>query len=82
MKYMIPVLLSLMLLSCGEEESEKRKSNPNIIQMEIGKSYTVNSGDTLNKTSKNALVSINEHYKTKVKTIILTQGSATITRAK
>ena len=68
-----------MLVNCGEKD--EKMSNSNIIQLEIGKTYTVNSGDTLNKTSDNALVSINENLKTKVKTIILTQGSATITRA-
>ena len=56
-----------MLVNCGEKD--EKMSNSNIIQLEIGKTYTVNSGDTLNKTSDNALVSINENLKTKVKTI-------------
>ena len=69
----------LLLIGCGNDD--KKKSNSNIIQMKIGEVYTVKSGDRLDKNSDNTLVSINENLKTKVKTITLTQGSATLTRA-
>jgi len=83
-KNIITILISILLVSCAENNSSDKKTNTtnktNIINMKIGETYIVNEGDKLDKTSNDALVSIIEDIKTKIKTVTLTQGSATITR--
>jgi len=92
MKHIIILLASLLLVSCSEDNEKKTKVKTtdttilsitsNIIQLERGKVYTVYSGDKVDKTSDDAEVIISKKDKTEVITLKLTQGSATITRAK
>ena len=84
MKYIMIVIASIFLIGCGgTNESKKIRMETyesKKITMEIGKIYTVNEGDKLEKTSEDAEVIINKNAKTEITTVELTKGSTTITR--
>lgn len=88
MKYIMMITVALFLSACqGSSEEEKVNVSEatvvtavksNIVTMEIGKSYTVNKGDKLNKTSEPTVVSITQKTQDESKEVVLVSGSAEI----
>ena len=82
MKYIFTLLTLLLFLGCGDATDETTPAPVvTIIEMEPNRSYTVYSGDRLEKTSDNAEVSITKTAQDDITTVVLLVGTAQIIRA-
>ena len=82
MKYLFTLLTLLIFTGCGETEEQAVASAPTvtIIEMEPNKSYTVYTGDRLEKTSDDAQISMTKTAQDDRTIVVLLEGSAQIIR--
>jgi len=81
MKYIMMIIASFFLSACqssSEQATQTVLHTPSKVSMQIGKSYTVNKNDMLNKTSDDAVVKITQKTQEKSKEVVLVSGSAEI----
>jgi len=84
MKYIIASLLVVLLAGCGgvsNDEAASVVTGQTVIDMQENVSYSVYKGDTLQKTSSDAKVSITKALQGDVTTVVLLEGTAQIIRA-
>ena len=84
MKYIFTLLTLLLFLGCSDTANETQQQEAvttNVIEMEQDRSYTVNKGDRLDRTSEPTEISIDRNIQDDTTTVILLSGSAQIIRA-
>ena len=82
MKYLLTLLTLLLFIGCGETPEETAAPVPTvtIIEMEPNLSYTVYTGDRLEKTSDDAQISMTKTAQDDTTIVVLLEGSAQIIR--
>jgi len=85
MKYIFTLLTLLLFLGCSdtvdETQNQEVTTTATTLEMEVDRSYTVNKGDRLERTSEPTEISIDRNVQDDTTTVILLTGSAQIIRA-